>query len=348
MTKKEKGYKKPVATQLPSGSWRCRVRVDGKDITITRQTRKEAEAEAMAVKYGIIEARNDAGRKMTLGAAIDAYIEARTGALSPATLTAYRAYRTHAFQSLMGCDIYTTQDAKFQNAIKAEQKRYSAKYIRNCWGLIAAAIREASGREIRAKLPPKAPTKKEYLRPKQIMPFVEAVHGRPVEIPALMALCSLRLSEILAVTWDDVDFQNNCIRVHGSRVRSGSRLVDKAQNKNATSRRTVPMIPQLRAALEAVPDKTGLVIKKQHNWIYKAINEVCDELGYPHVGNHGLRHSFASLAYHLQIPEKIAMEIGGWANDQTMHKIYTHLAEEDIASRAAAFVAFFNPDKKTE
>ena len=76
--------------------------------------------------------------------------------------------------------------------------------------------------------------------------------------------------------------------------------------------------------------------------IYKRINEICATNGLPKVGNHGLRHSFASLAYHLQIPEKIAMEIGGWADDGTMHKIYTHLAQKDIAKRAQDFRNFFS------
>ena len=53
----------------------------------------------------------------------------------------------------------------------------------------------------------------------------------------------------------------------------------------------------------------------------------------PPVGVHGLRHSFASLAslaYHLQIPEQIAMEIGGWSDIGTMRKIYTHIAQQDM------------------
>ena len=40
------------------------------------------------------------------------------------------------------------------------------------------------------------------------------------------------------------------------------------------------------------------------------------------------------------------MEIGGWSNDQTMRKIYTHIAQQDIASHAKAFTEFF--DNKTE
>ncbi len=48
----------------------------------------------------------------------------------------------------------------------------------------------------------------------------------------------------------------------------------------------------------------------------------------------------------VQIPEKIAMEIGGWADDGTMHKIYTHLAKKDIAKRAQDFSDFFDPEKR--
>ncbi|MGM9550390.1 MAG: tyrosine-type recombinase/integrase [Faecousia sp.] len=66
------------------------------------------------------------------------------------------------------------------------------------------------------------------------------------------------------------------------------------------------------------------------------------------MGNHGLRHSFASLAYHLGIPEKIAMEIGGWEDSKVMHDIYTHLAKKDIAKRSQEFSDFFLPEEEKE
>ena len=73
---------------------------------------------------------------------------------------------------------------------------------------------------------------------------------------------------------------------------------------------------------------------------------MCAANGLPQVGNHGLRHSFASLAYHLGIPEKIAMEIGGWEDSKTMHDIYTHLAKRDIAKRSEDFSNFFLPESE--
>ena len=44
------------------------------------------------------------------------------------------------------------------------------------------------------------------------------------------------------------------------------------------------------------------------------------------------------------------MKIGGWADDETMHKIYTHLAQKDIAKQAQDFRNFFvsNADKKAQ
>lgn len=59
------------------------------------------------------------------------------------------------------------------------------------------------------------------------------------------------------------------------------------------------------------------------------------------VGIRGLQHSFASLAYHIGMPEKVAMQIGGWADNQTMHKIYTHIAQDEISKQAAAMTQFY-------
>jgi hypothetical protein len=45
--------KTPKARKLDSGSWFCRVMVDGKTFCITRDTEKAAIAEAMAIKAGM-------------------------------------------------------------------------------------------------------------------------------------------------------------------------------------------------------------------------------------------------------------------------------------------------------
>ena len=55
-----------------------------------------------------------------------------------------------------------------------------------------------------------------------------------------------------------------------------------------------------------------------------------------------MRHSFASLAAHLRIPEPVAMEIGGWADSKTMRNIYTHVSKLDIANSQNDMAKFYN------
>lgn len=340
--------KTPKAKKLPSGSWFCRVRVDGQDIAITRDTEKEAVAEAMAVKAGIKEAAKRP-KKITLTQAIDDYIDARRNILSPATIRGYKTIQKNRFQAMMHKDITLVTADQWQRAVNTEAKKFSPKTITNSWRFLSSVIAEATGKAITVQLPQIVANERPWLTPDQVTKFVSAVKGTNIEIPALLALSSLRCSELLDLKWTDIDLEKNTIRVSGSAVYDEEgKLIHKKENKNATSRRTVPIIPPLRQALSNAPHKGEYVVTLTPNWIYKSINAICEENDLPKVGIHGLRHSFASLAFHLKMPEKVAMQIGGWANDQTMKKIYTHLSQAEIAKHADAFTAFFKEDQNPE
>ena len=71
------------------------------------------------------------------------------------------------------------------------------------------------------------------------------------------------------------------------------------------------------------------------------MEKICKTLGVPNVGAHGLRHSFASLAYHLRFSEMETMEIGGWSDHNTMRKIYTHLARMDRLKAQDSMAQFY-------
>ena len=338
--------KTPTARKLPSGSWFCRVRIDGQDISITRPTEKEAIAEAMALKAGIKDAEKRP-KRITLTQAIDNYIDARRNIVSPSTIRGYRIIQNNRFQSMMNRDITAISQEQWQRTVNAEAKKFSAKTITNSWRFIASVIAEATGKVITVQLPQIVSNERPWLTPEQVTDFVAAVKGTNIEIPALLALSSLRCSELLDLKWSDINLSRNTIRVNGSAVYDeDGKLVHKKENKNTTSRRTVPIIPPLHQALSSATPKGEYVVTLTPNWIYKSINAICAENDLPLVGIHGLRHSFASLAFHLNMPEKVAMQIGGWANDATMKKIYTHLSQADVASHAEAFTSFFNDGNK--
>lgn len=332
----------PKARQLPSGKWFCRVRIDDQDIPITRDTEKEAIAEAMAIKAGIKDA-SKRPRKKTLTQAIDEYIDARRNIISPATIRGYRIIQGNRFQTMMKKDIFSVTQTQWQHAVNLEARKVNAKTLTNSWRFIASVIAEATGTKVSIMLPQIVRNERPWLTPDQVTQFVRAVKGKKIEVPALLALSSLRCSEILDLKWENVDFQNQTITVAGAAVEDENGvLIHKRENKNTTSRRIVPMIPPLYDALSEMPQRGEYVVTITSNWMYKSINKVCEEHGLPKVGIHGLRHSFASLAFHLNMPEKVAMQIGGWSNDQTMRKIYTHLYQADISKHANAFTSFFD------
>ena len=77
----------------------------------------------------------------------------------------------------------------------------------------------------------------------------------------------------------------------------------------------------------------------------EAVHKACKKAGVTDVSVHGLRHSFASLAYHLGVPERITMEIGGWSDPGTVNKIYTHIAKTDMEHYQSEMANFYASDK---
>ena len=142
----------PKAKQLPSGAWFCRVRIDGQDISITRNTEREAVAEAMAVKAGIKDAEKRP-KKKTLTAAIDDYIEARQNILSPSTIRGYRIIQNNRFQSMMMKDVFSVTQDQWQRAVNLESKRLNAKTLTNSWRFLSSVICEATGEQLKIRLP---------------------------------------------------------------------------------------------------------------------------------------------------------------------------------------------------
>lgn len=340
--------KTPSAKKLPSGSWFCRVRVNGEDICVTRQTEKEAIAEAMAIKAGL-KAPEPKASTLTLDEAIGRYIDDRRAVLSPSTIRGYNTIRSARFQSLSCKRIGAITKAQWQSAVSAEARRLSAKTVENSWRFVESVLRFCGVEPPQGiRLPAKMAGQKEYLTPEQIPIFLEAAKGTPIELAALFGLHSLRISEVLDMKRSDIDLDAQIIHVRGAAVLGEEhRLIHKAQNKSAASRRDIPiLIPRLAELLSAASD--GYLVPLHPNTVVRKINAVCRSSSLPEVGSHGLRHSFASLCYHLGIPAKIAMQLGGWSDMQTMLRIYTHISQRDIGARVEDLRSFFQTKNGNE
>lgn len=337
----------PKARKLSSGNWFIQLRLGGESIPVTAATEKACIREARAIKAEYQAGKRIAKKEipsLTLTAAIDAYIKAKSNTLSPSTIRGYRAIQRNNFKTTMPRQIDQIKPSEWQVIVNDEATKCSPKTLRNAYFLVKTVVRFTTGDSIPAvSMPGAVPAHKEFLTPDQIHVFVQAIKDHRYAVPALLALSSLRMSEIAALRWENIPEDPDFIQVSGAVVRDEhDQPTFKKQNKNATSARMVPvLIPELKEAIKRDRQPEGPVLAVTPNRFRDRVNDVCKENGLPKVGIHGLRHSFASLAYHLQMPEKIAMEIGGWADAGTMHRIYTHIAQSDIERYKKAIGQFY-------
>lgn len=342
----------PQARQLSSGAWFIQLRLGGQSVTVSNANKRKCEKEAEAIKanYNLTKKLDikDAASP-TLTAAIDLYIKAKENTLSPLTIRGYRIIQKHRFQSTMERPLNKISSDEWQLIVNAETALCSYKTLKNAWGLIRSVVRYTTGTHLPdITLPTPIAKEKAFLQPEEILPFVAAVKNTHYAVPLLLALSSLRISEIQALRWENIPRNPEFIRVQGSVVlNEDNKWIRKAENKNASSARNVPiLIPELAAALERERRPSGPVLTISQNALRCALHKICKENNLTDVTVHGLRHSFASLGYHLRIPEEIIMEIGGWNDRTTMLKIYTHIARSDISRYKNALSAFYSSDSE--
>ena len=345
--------KTPKPRKMSSGNWFIQLRLGGVSTTVTASTEKECTHMAELVKAEYLTGKRTmqkaAKNTVTVAQAVNNYITVRSNTLSPLTIRGYRIIESNRFQHIMPRILSEIQPEEWQRIVNREAGLCSAKTLRNAWGLIRSVVHDVTGSyPPEVKLPGLPANDRPFLTPDQILTFVAAVKDTHYAVPALLALCSLRASEIEALDWKDIPEDPEYIRVRGAVVLDEhNKRVRKAQNKTASSARNVPlMIPELKDALRRDRKLKGPVMDLSQNGLRYGIEKICRENDLPNVGIHGLRHSFASLAYHLQIPEKIAMEIGGWSDAGTMHRIYTHIAQADMTRYQNAMTSFFSHEKK--
>ena len=323
--------------------WTAQVTVDGKRRSVSGSTEDEYYAKARAYKANLLKIKKSVPNT-TLGTVIDNYLTDHENLISPSTLNGYKSYRRTRFQAYMDCAV---DSINWQRMVNAEAKDYAPKTVINAWNLISLSL-HYSGIEIPdIKLPKKRKTSREWLDYEQIQEFLEALQGKPYELGALLALNGLRRSELLYLKAEDVDIEKGLIHVHGARViGAGNKPVDKEYNKTSASTRTVHIvIPRIT---DLVKGKTGRLITTNPTTLYGSINAICRKKNLPNIGVHGLRHSYCSLARHLNWDELTVMREGGWDDPKVVHEIYTHLAEQDANADVDKMLKFYKNCETTK
>lgn len=331
--------KLPKPRKLKSGNWFVRIMIDGERLSFTAPTKKECDAWLLTTKahhadgHGIIHTEN-----ATVGSVMDAYIESRSNVLSPSTIRGYKMIRKNRWQSIITKHVSAIKN--WQAVVNNESKACGAKTLKNAWGLLSSALKFVGFTVPPVRLPVIVDEEKSFLQPHEIQKLVAVVKGTDIEMEVLLALHSLRRSELYALRKKNI--KDGMILVRGAVVPSENGIVYKETNKSKKSRRDVPiMIPRLQELADVITDEDELLCKTSFARSWVKIKKICKDNELPEMSLHGLRHSFASLCYHLGISEMETMALGGWSDVNVMRNIYTHLADEDKRQSERRLKDFF-------
>jgi hypothetical protein len=134
------------AKKLPSGNWRVRAYIgtdaDGKKIykSFTAPTKKEAEY--MASEYMMHRnIKANSGYNMTVGDAIEKYIDIKSNILSPSTIRTHRGILRNHLDGIKHIKLSDLTREIVQQEINIETAKLSPKTVKNVHGLLSAALK---------------------------------------------------------------------------------------------------------------------------------------------------------------------------------------------------------------
>lgn len=150
--------------------------------------------------------------------------------------------------------------------------------------------------------------------------------------PVLLYYTGVRKEEALALTYKDIDFENDLISINKKIIFDNNRPVLLSGSKSEAGTRTVPLLRPLKEILQwqkksglLFPnEKGGFMTKSQFDDAY---NDYRAATGIKSTG-HQFRHAFATLCFDAGLDEKDMADIVGHADAETTKRIYVHIKEQ--------------------
>ena len=312
----------PTAKKLPSGSWRVQVysHKDGQGKkhyeSFTADTKKEAELAAL--EWQNKRDRHDKNN-LTVREAIEGYISAKEGVLSPSTIRAYRIQLKNYYGDIGHIQIKKINSEKLQIFVSDLTKTLKPKSVSNVYGLLSSALKfYMPDITFRVTLPKRV--KKRVAAPSDL--DVQHLYNiAPPELKkciAIGAFTGMRRGEICALTFADIE--GNIAHVTKDIVQDYKKeWIVKDFPKTDDSIRDC-VLPQKVLDLLGSGNPDERIIKyKNPTSITRVFTRIRDRLGLT-ISFHDLRHYFASIGAVLGIPDNYLSDFGGWKRGSSVMK----------------------------
>lgn len=207
--------------------------------------------------------------------------------------------------------------------------------------------------------------KNEIYNAEDIKKLLEKSRETSLELPIILASgLGLRISEILGLTWNNIDFNDFTITIDKITVRDKGQVILK-EPKTESSIRTISAPKEIILILKQLKkDRLAAKLRdeKSHRELIfydKNLNPIAQDVlskkfryflqenNLKHIRFHDLRHSHVTMLIDAKVPIKVISERVGHSNVNTTLNIYSHaLREMDQEASDKISDTLFNNERK--
>lgn len=255
-------------------------------------------------------------------------------------------------------DIQRLLNSKGKKGKKGEKGQLASRSIHYINQVLNGAFKQAVRDRIMPYNPcegvelPKLITKRFVpFNTQQVELFLEVIRHHRLHLPFLMALATgMRRGELLALKWEDLDMDAKKISIRRSKVLVNGKVMIQESTKTESSEREIPLpeVVYRELALLYNPQKVGFIFCNENgkpirpDYLTKQFKRLLEDNGLPSIRFHDLRHTFATIAYSLRIPDLVISTMMGHKSTKVTRDIYTHITSPQLLTATSLIDGIIN------
>lgn len=215
--------------------------------------------------------------------------------------------------------------------------------------------------------PPKEIEQENFYTKEQLIQFLNYLkqegNFKHYALFRLLAFSGMRKGEALALTWNDIDFRKNEIRINKTLSSGENNRLFVQTPKTKNSIRTLKMDKitmnileewnkiqkqdYLKLGINTLKPKQLVFSNENNEYLQPAMTRkwilrIQDKYDLPKITTHGLRHTHCSLLFEAGASIKEVQERLGHSDIQTTMNIYTHVTEKAKDEAVRKFASYMN------
>ena len=383
--------------ERPDGMYVFRTTFEGRRYTVYAATLDELREKKEKLLNDLNQGLDIDKQKLTVNDIADEYIEKKSKTVQPTTLRTmnvmYNRYVRADFGKKCISDIKRSNVKDFYLSLISGTKKISISTLQRLDTIIKPMFDGAVYDEIIIKNPVKGvyteikgesrevPKKVNALTEEEQEEFVEYVlsmdkHSHVKYLIIFLLGTGCRIGEALALQWDDVDFEKNCLYIRQAVAYipvDGKYTHLMKRTKSAAGDRTIPLLTEVRQALESQQEQQKIIggpqpesggysnfvflskkntimtrenVLEQIKQIIREHNEDFPDREIPLISTHQLRHTFATMLCKNSDDLKAIQEILGHKDISTTLNTYADATKEGVEDSMRALEGVMFKRKK--